>query len=174
MRGVSPLALTDDWRGIYVVQSMSKNFGAPGLRIGWIVSAPERIEPLAGELEREHIAISGVTQHQAAALLARGNAALVDSVVERRRAILDELVRHPRLGFREPRGGALIAIDVPVDDIELFADTLMVEHGIVVVTSGHYEGATGAPFIRFPLGIPPEVSRQAIRAIARLLEEFRA
>lgn len=171
---LSPLDVHGDWSQLYVVQSMSKNFGAPGLRIGWLVTAPQNVERLAGELEREHISISGVTQRHAAALVRHGNHALVRSVDERRRGILDELARQPRISYRPPAGGALIALAVPAEDVELFGDFLMIEHGLVAVTSGHYEHAAPRAFLRFPLGIPVDAYQAALRTISRALAEFSA
>lgn len=53
----SPFVFNDNWQYLYTVNSMSKNFGAPGLRIGWIISDGKNIQQLAGRTERECVAI---------------------------------------------------------------------------------------------------------------------
>lgn len=169
----TPLSLTQDWRRVYVVNSMSKNYGSPGLRIGWIISSRSNVDALTTVLERENIAVCGVAQDLACARLAEGNAELVDVVRAGRRLLLTHLPRIEGVSFDAPAGGTQIFARVPVDDVEQFCDFALVEQGLSMVSSSNYEGVTG-PWVRLPLGAPIDVLEKALRLLAEALTEYNA
>ncbi len=164
----SPLAPDPDWRGTYVVSSMSKNYGAPGLRVGWIVSARENVAALTTMLEWENIAVSGLAQDVARAMLARGNAALLEATAEGRRRTIAKLVDGGALPFDVPRGGTQILLRLPVVDVEAFCDFALVELGLGLVSSSHYEGASET-FVRLPFGLPAATVEAALTLLGEAL-----
>ncbi|MFE8599262.1 beta-methylarginine biosynthesis bifunctional aminotransferase [Archangium violaceum] len=156
------------WGRVYTVNSLSKNYGSPGLRIGWILSAPENLLPLSGLLERECVAISGVSQAQAAYLLERGNAELVEHVRQGREVLMARLARTEGLEVCRPAGGTQAFVRLPVDDVEVFGDYALSRHGLALATRSQYRGVEG-PFIRFPLGAPREVAERALELLGEAL-----
>lgn len=140
-----------DWENIYVLNSMSKNYGAPGLRIGWMISAEENILELTGRLEAECIAVSTEAQYQAIALLERGNAGLVQNVAKNWLVAGRCLNNLPGIDFTMPSGGTQYFPAIPVEDVEYFADFMLLEFGVVLVTGSNYVG-TDKNHIRIPIG----------------------
>ena len=169
----NPLARRREWSSLYAVNSMSKNYGAPGLRVGWITSSADNVRELAGALEREVIAISGVAQAHARALLEYGNAALVASVHEGKRFVESRLASCPAVRASSPAGGSQLAAELPVSDVEGFCDFMLAEHGVGLVSSSNYEGAA-RPFVRIPFGCGRESLGRALGLLAAELEEASA
>lgn len=161
-----------DWDRIYVVNSMSKNYGAPGLRVGWIISSPPNVQSIAALLERECVSISGPSQRCAAKLIARGNAELVAHVREGREFVLRMLPSIKDVRFIRPAGGTQILVHLPVDDVEIFGDFVLTDLGLVLATRSQYEGADGS-FIRFPLGAQRALQARALELLSTGLARFR-
>lgn len=146
-----PLSFQSDWHNLYVVNSISKNFGAPGLRVGWIISNLDNIKSLSGRLESECIAVCSPAQRQAYYLMKRGNKSLIERVNKNREIVEASLSRLSSVTFQEPEGGTHYFIKLPVKNIEDFADFMLVKFGLVMVTSGNYAECPGN-YIRIPLG----------------------
>lgn len=171
-RVTSPLSLSGDWRDVYTVNSMSKNFGSPGLRIGWIASAPQNTQSLSGLLELETICVCGPAQDLAGQLLERGNAALVDGVSRGRRLLAERLPTLEGVGFTTPAGGTQLFVELPVTDVEDFCDFALSELGLGLVSASNYEGVEGA-FVRLPMGAPPPTLDKALRLLSSGLAAYR-
>lgn len=173
--GASPLQAplaSCEWDRVYVVNSMSKNYGAPGLRVGWVLTSQRNALALAALLERECVAIAGPSQDCAAELIASGNAELVAEVREGREFVRAALPALRGAHFTDPAGGTQVAVQLPVDDVEAFGDYALTELGLVLATRSQYAGAAG-PFIRFPLGAPRDLQQRALELLATALTRFR-
>lgn len=162
----SPLGLNDDWQNIYTVNSCSKNYGMPGLRVGWIISSVGNIKTLGGVMESECVCVSGVTQELALRAMEQGNEALCTSVNQRRGVLLENLRAANEFDFIAPQGGTQVLVKLPVEDVEEFADYMMVAHSLILATAQNFSGLNGA-YIRLPIGLPEELTGGAI---ARLIE----
>lgn len=150
---------------LYIVNSMSKNFGAPGLRVGWIIADTDNIRMLAGLLERDCVAVSGGAQQAACDLLVQGNQPLVEQVYTGKCMIERSLADIPGVAFAVPAGGTQFFVQLPVDDIEAFADHMLVHFGLVLTTASNYTGVTGS-FIRIPTGYPLATLQRALDLLA--------
>lgn len=168
-----PLAAIEDWRWLYVVNSMSKNYGSPGLRIGWVITASDNAKAIAGLLERECVAISGPSQVIAARLLDEGNQALVAAVRAGREVAIAQMSRIPGASFEPPRGGTQLCVRLAVDDVELFGDFALARFGLALATRTQYDGLDG-PFIRWPLGAPVAIATAAAERLEAALAAYAA
>ncbi|HVG59543.1 MAG TPA: beta-methylarginine biosynthesis bifunctional aminotransferase [Hyalangium sp.] len=165
-RPINPLMISQDWQRLYAVNSMSKNYGAPGLRIGWIVSDPRNIAPLGGALERETVAVSGISQVQARRMLEHGNEALLEAVRQGRQTISERLSSFiTGVECEPPAGGVQYFLRLPVADVEAFGDYMLVEHGLVLVTTSNYDGLGGS-FMRLPMGYPVATLQRAMELLS--------
>jgi aspartate aminotransferase len=168
----SPLMMEDCWQRTFVINSMSKNFGAPGLRVGWIISDFSNIEKLTGDLETECISINNVAQHQARELLKKGNRLLVEKVNLDRIFLKEKLKEISNVRFCVPEGGTMFLVQLPVGDIEDFADFMLTNYGLVLVTSGAYVGVKEA-CIRIPLGQPRVDMVKAVELLKQGLRNYK-
>ncbi len=167
---LNPLVLQQDWQNLFVVNSMSKNYGAPGLRIGWIVTDSLHIAMLTSQLEAECISVCTSSQYQAVELIKQGNSELVTNVTADWLFVQQQLAILPNVDFKAPAGGTQYFVNLPVADIEVFADFMLIEYGLVLVTSGNYVKSKGA--VRIPLGQARETVVHGIELLAKGLNRW--
>jgi aspartate/methionine/tyrosine aminotransferase len=151
-------------RGVSV-GTLSKPFGLPGLRTGWIAGPPELIQRCWGY--RDYVTLSPGKLNDALARLAMAHR---DRIVERNTAIIRAnlaeasrwmAARRDRLSWTPPRGGllALVKYDLPIDSLPL-ADTLAEEYSVML--------APGSAFgyerhLRLGIGQDPAIFSEGLR-----------
>ncbi|TCP66058.1 beta-methylarginine biosynthesis bifunctional aminotransferase [Baia soyae] len=167
----SPLVASTDWQHLYTVNSMSKNYGAPGLRIGWITSDAENIKKLSGLCEAECVAISGLSQLQAYDLIQKGNDELVEIIRHRKAYVEQQLTKMENIQYTIPAGGTQFFVKLPVDDIDLFADFVLIAYGLALTTTSNYDGIEGS-YIRVPIIHSVEMIEKALELLVKGMEEF--
>ncbi|PBP96766.1 beta-methylarginine biosynthesis bifunctional aminotransferase [Pseudomonas congelans] len=167
----SPFACTSDLSLLYTVNSVSKNYGSPGLRIGWVASSSDNVEAMAGMLEIECVAVCSPAQTKAASLISMGNAPLHQQVVNSRAIVREFLGRHLSRYASLPPAGTQVFVNLPVHDIEGFADQMLGEYGLVLATASNYSGAQGA-HIRIPTGYPESITHNALELLRQGIERY--
>lgn len=155
---------------LYFVCSMSKNFGLPGARIGWLISSRRNIEAAINWVENEHVSVSSVSQALATRVLSLGNGPLIASMTEVRARTLEFLRCEFELQ-RIPPAGTQMALKLPVDDVEHFADYALNEHELVLATSSNYAGFQ-ADFIRLPFSYLLEHTEPALQRLALAIHTY--
>jgi aspartate/methionine/tyrosine aminotransferase len=147
------------------VGTLSKPFGLPGLRIGWIAGSADLVRACWGM--RDYISLSPGKLNDALAILALKHR---DGIVGRNRAIIEENLKTAgqwmaeREGFvswTPPRGGllALFKYNLPILSLEL-ADTLANEYSVMLAPGS----AFGYEYhLRLGIGQRPDVFREGLR-----------
>lgn len=140
---------------VIAIGSLSKAYGLPGLRIGWMVAPNDFIRAAWRRHEYTTIAATALSNNLAAYALSDGVreflTARARAHVRRGYAILEAWLReHPEmLRCTPPHAGAIACIrygfDVPSQTL---AHTLRCDHGVLVVP-GAYSGAEGHLRIAF-------------------------
>lgn len=157
------------------VGTLSKPFGLPGLRIGWIVGSPELIQRCWAL--RDYISLSPGKLNDALAALAFSHR---DRIVARNTAIIRTnlaaaarwIAERPYLSWTPPRGGllALIKYDLPIDSLTL-ADKLATEYSVML--------APGSAFgyeqhLRLGIGQRPDVFERGLEEAGKCFDAIRA
>jgi len=162
-------------RGISV-GTLSKPFGLPGLRIGWIAGPPDLIRACWGL--RDYITLSPGKLNDALAQLAMSHR---EQIVDRNRKIITANLatasrwmseRAGVVSWTPPRGGllALIKYDLPVASLEL-ADTLAIDYSVML--------APGSAFgyeqhLRLGIGQRPDIFSAGLELAGKCLEKVRS
>jgi beta-methylarginine biosynthesis bifunctional aminotransferase len=155
---------------LYFVCSMSKNFGLPGARIGWLVSSRRNIRTAVFWLENENVSVSSVSQELAARVLSFGNRPLIASMTIVRDRVLNFLGRE--FGLRRlPPAGTQMALKLPVADVEHFADYALNRHELVLATSSNYAGFREG-FIRLPFSYLLERTERALERLELAINTY--
>jgi L-arginine:2-oxoglutarate/L-aspartate:5-guanidino-3-methyl-2-oxopentanoate transaminase len=110
-------------------------------------------------------------QDTAAALITQGNAPLLDHVRAGRELVARRMAELPGLAFRLPPAGSQLMIELPVDDIEAFGDMALVEHGLILATSGQFERAPRA-MVRIPTGASLADLDEGLSLLRRAFEAY--
>jgi aspartate aminotransferase len=171
----NPLTIQSCWSNTYVVNSVSKGFGMAGARIGWVISDETNIQLLAGMLENEFIAVSSYGQLQAAHIIDQGNDSLLRQVVSDFDDVSAHLLNTSDLHFTKPDGGTQYFVKLPINDVEGFADFMLIEYEVILTTSSNYKGLSKEQnsCIRIPLGQPKCARNYSINAINKGLRRWK-
>jgi aspartate/methionine/tyrosine aminotransferase len=161
-------------RGVSV-GTLSKPFGLPGLRIGWIAGPADLVRRCWGL--RDYVTLSPGKLNDALACLAVGHR---DQIVARNTRIIREnlstagrfMAEHASfLSWTPPRGGllALLKYDLPIASLEL-ADKLAMEHSVML--------APGSAFgyehhLRLGIGQRPDIFEEGLSRAGKCFEELR-
>jgi aspartate/methionine/tyrosine aminotransferase len=146
------------------VGTLSKPFGLPGLRTGWIAGPPDLIQRCWAM--RDYVTLSPGKLNDALARLALTH---VDKIVARNRRIIEANLaaashwmaqRSSHLYWTPPRGGllALIKYTMPIKSLEL-ADRLATDYSVMLAPGS----AFGYEYhLRLGIGQDPEVFRKGL------------
>jgi aspartate/methionine/tyrosine aminotransferase len=162
-------------RGISV-GTVSKPFGLPGLRIGWIAAPAELIAECWSA--RDYISLSPGKLNDAIALLAF---TYRERIISRNHAIIAANLaaaaewiakRREFLAWTPPRGGllSLLRYTLAIDSLSL-ADLLATEYSVMLVP-GSVFGLEH--HLRISIGQEPTIFRAGLSAAARCLDRLAA
>jgi aspartate/methionine/tyrosine aminotransferase len=158
------------------VGTLSKPFGLPGLRVGWIAGPPKLIQACWGM--RDYITLSPGKLSDALALLALSHR---DRIVDRNRAIIQaNLVtasqwvrdRGGLISWTPPRGGllALLKYDLPILSLEL-ADRLATEWSVMLAPGS----AFGYEYhLRLGIGQRPDIFKEGLDRAGKCFAQVRS
>jgi aspartate/methionine/tyrosine aminotransferase len=156
------------------VGTLSKPFGLPGLRVGWIAGPPDLIQKCWGM--RDYITLSPGKLSDALALLALSHR---DRIVDRNRAIIQANLatasewirgRADRISWTPPRGGllALLKYDLPMLSLEL-ADRLATEWSVMLAPGS----AFGYEYhLRLGVGQRPDIFREGLERTGKCFDQL--
>lgn len=163
---------------VLVTGSLSKAYGLPGLRLGWVVGPPDVVEALWGLKDYTTIAPSALSDRIASAVLAPE---VRSRVLERTRRIVRENLEllsrwldalPAAFTWRPPDAGAIcwVGYDLDVGSGEL-AERLRREKSVLVVPGDQF-GMDG--HLRIGFGVERDELREALTRTADLLGELGA
>ena len=158
---------------VLVTNSLSKAYGLPGLRLGWVVGPDEVVARLWARTDYTTIAPPSVSDALATVAL---SPTVRPRILARTRGIIRHNLavmtawmesRDGLFSFTPPDAGAICMVryHAPADSLEL-AERLRVEHSLLVVPGAHF-GVEGTMRIGFG---PPE--EELVRGLERLGSVF--
>ncbi len=168
-----PLAAALSERALSI-SSMSKTYGLPGLRMGWIVNRdPELAETLLAAKEQILICGSSVDEEMAARVLEAKDRILppIRSLIDEHLGIVREWMAGEAKGvfeWVEPQAGVVGMprfTDPEAVDIDRFYETLLADHGTYVGPGHWFE----QPRSSFRLGFGWPTTEELRRGLAGLL-----
>lgn len=158
---------------VLVTNSLSKAYGLPGVRLGWVVGPDEVVERLWARTDYTTIAPASVSDALATiALSAEGRPAILARtrrIIRHNLGVLTEWLesRADTFSFTPPDAGAICMVRyrAPAGSLEV-AERLRLEHSLLVVPGAHF-GVEDT--IRIGFG-PPE--DELVQALQRLGSVF--
>jgi aminotransferase len=135
------------------INSFSKNYGLPGLRLGWITAAPERIKMFGAVIERNLVCVSGFNQRFALQALSWDMEGLVAELRGRRDNLCHLLGGIRNVTFSLPEGGTTLWLRLQQENGLRLARKLLHDHAVVLLPGEGYYG--GDPqTLRLSFGYP--------------------
>ena len=165
---------TPSFWGLYdrvlVTHSLSKAYGLPGLRIGWVVGPAEMMEALWGRTDYTTIAPASLSDALARVALTPATRSKI--LARTRRILTDNLAllsswmdgQAGRFRYRSPDAGAICytRYRAPINSTA-FADTLLTEMDLLVVPGDHF-GMDH--YLRLGFGPPARELEEALERMA--------
>jgi aspartate/methionine/tyrosine aminotransferase len=158
---------------VIITSGLSKAYGLPGLRIGWIVAPPEIIDAVWGLHDYTTIAPGAVSDLLARIALApEGRARLLArtrGIVRANYQLLRSwLDKRSQFSHVPPQAGAIafVKYNHPIDSLSL-VERLRTERGVLVVPGQHF-GMDG--YLRIGFGSHPEHLVGALERIAEVMD----
>jgi aspartate/methionine/tyrosine aminotransferase len=163
---------------VLVTGGLSKAYGLPGLRVGWIVGPPAVVEALWGVHDYTSIAPGALSDRLARVALGRNRRmqllARTRDILNRNYAIVREWVesRDPLVDHVAPEAGAIAFVRYhhAVGSSSL-AERLRLERGVLIVPGDHFE-MDG--YLRIGFGSDPVHLGQTLQLIGAVLETIPA
>ena len=162
---------------VLVVNGLSKAYGLPGLRIGWVIGPEAAIKRTWPYHDYTTISPSALSDRMASIALAPGNR---ERILQRTRGILhanfpvleDWLRRQDGLfTFRPPEAGAICfaRYDLNIPSTAL-VEQLIREQSVLLVPGDHFEMEG---FLRFGYGPEKDYLLKALSRVEEMLKKFR-
>lgn len=176
IRGAPTPTLWGRAERVLATHSLSKAYGLPGLRVGWVVGPADVIEDLWGRTDYTTITVGTLSDRLASAALEPGARA---RILARTRAIvssnLETLVgwvaeRPEVLRCRPPDAGAIafLGYDLPIGSTAL-AERLRLERDVLVVPGDHFGMDS---HFRVGFGLPRAELVEALGRVGETLDQI--
>jgi len=162
---------------VIVTSGLSKAFGLPGLRIGWIVAPPRLISRLWSYQDYTNLTPGYLSDHLAAIVMepARREAILERTrrIVRRNLPILESWIhKHDDVfTYIRPQAGAIVTVkyDLPIGSVALF-NRLRTERSVLITPGGHF--GIGK-YVRIGYGYDIDKTLAGLAHVDPVLEELR-
>ena len=162
---------------VLVTNSLSKAYGLPGARLGWVVGPEDVVERLWARTDYTTIAPPSVSDALARIALSPG---VRPKILERTRAIIRRNLEHLTgwvashdglFSFTPPDAGAISMVRYNADiGSQELAERLRVEQSLLVVPGAHF-GIEST--MRLGFGPPEEELQRALDRLGSAFESFR-
>jgi aspartate/methionine/tyrosine aminotransferase len=159
---------------VLVTNSLSKAYGLPGLRLGWVTGPPPLVQELWGRTDYTTISPSSLSDHLATVALEPSTR---ERVLRRTRSIIREnfgamedwmKAQEGLFTYRPPDAGAICYMRYRPDvNSSGFAEKLRAEKDVLVVPGDHFGMDR---YLRIGFGNPRD---ELMEALARIAEAFR-
>ncbi len=162
---------------VLVTGSLSKAYGLPGLRVGWVIGPEDLLADLWARKDYTSITAASLSYELAAKALEPDVTRRIlnrnRELVLRNLSVLRAWTEaHDGLSLAEPAAGAmtLVGYSHEIESAE-FADRLLHEKSVLVVPGAHF-GLEG--YLRIGYGVPTEELERGLTSIAEVLESVPA
>lgn len=169
--GLLTPSLWGEYEKVLVTSGLSKTFGLPGLRLGWICGPLEVIEDLWAVHDYTSIAISKVTELLGALAVSRWGEARdrARRIINGNLPLLESFVRQAGLSWKPPEAGAVAFVRYPwkLPSREI-ADRAL-KRDVLIVPGSHF-GMEG--YLRIGYGMERRILKGGLERLGGVLEDL--
>lgn len=157
---------------VVVIGSMSKTYGLPGLRLGWLAASEERLAPMRTVQQYLTLTLSAMTVGLGAAVLDDPEQfSRKDLICENRRILSDWAnTQKDIVSISAPLGGTTICltINTVVDEMKLFEQ--FVKMGVLLAPGSRcFEYPQAVPWFRLCYGTESQTLKQGLERVSAVV-----
>lgn len=160
---------------VVVIGSLSKTYGLPGLRLGWVAANEERISRLRTVQQYLSLSLNTMTVAVGAAILDRHQEySRADLIHENRRILTNWSKPYAGiLAISAPTGGttACLTIDTHFDEMELF--NRFIHEGVLLVPGKRFGFAAHVPWFRLGYATDSTKLREGLAKLSTVMSKLR-
>lgn len=167
-----PLADPGSWYDRTITfGTLSKAFGLPGLRVGWIIAQPEVLESCVNLRDHTTLHLSPLNELIAERAVERAEALIEPrlTAAQTNLALLADWVESHRdcVDWVRPRGGVCAFVRfATVGDVEALCHTLARQHGVLLVPGSSFHQPA---FVRLGFGSPTAEFQEGLARVSHVL-----
>ena len=157
---------------LIVANTFSKNWAMTGWRAGWLIYPPGLGETFAKLGQYSTTSIPTFIQHAAVTALEEGDGfirTMVDRCADSRAILVDGLSRLKGVSVVPPDGAFYLMARIDTGETSLALAMRLLREAKVGVAPGTAFGPEGEGFVRICFAVSPELAREAVRRLTRLL-----
>jgi SAM-dependent methyltransferase len=171
-----PYAIDLDFeQSFFYVNSVSKTFGAPDLRVGWLCAPQDLRRVCHNILENQSIAVSTESQRHAQDILKNSTwqqRRELRLTLEHRGKQTQKLLRQVAGLEVSATGGPYGLVKLPRDiDVEVFCARLRESYDAAVLPGSYFRAPRNT--FRIPLGMAPHAARRTVRVLKQAIVSIR-
>jgi len=157
---------------VVVIGSLSKTYGLPGLRLGWVAASEERLSRLRTVQQYLILTLNALTVALGAAILEKlERFSRADLIRDNRRILIDWAKAHEGVvSISAPTGGTTVCltIDTAVGESALFDQ--FVEHGVLLAPGSRcFEFGHDVRWFRLGYATEPDTLRRGLEHVSAVL-----
>jgi aspartate/methionine/tyrosine aminotransferase len=157
---------------VVVFGSLSKTYGLPGLRLGWVAATEERLKRFRTVQQYLTLTLSAMTVELGAAILERpGKFSRADLIRENRKILADWAKSHPGVvSISEPNGGTTVALAFKTATAEQELFDKFLEKGVLMAPGSQcFESYEGVKWFRLGYGTQTDKLREGLERISAVV-----
>jgi DNA-binding transcriptional MocR family regulator len=154
-----------------VIGSLSKTYGLPGLRLGWVAASKERIARLRTAQQYLSLSLNAITVALGSAILDRAERFSRASLIRKnRRILINWAKKHGNISISAPVGGTTVclSINTAVEGDELFDQ--FVRHGVLLAPGTRcFEFGDDIRWFRLGYGAESDALRRGLKLVSAVV-----
>lgn len=157
---------------VVVIGSLSKTYGLPGLRLGWIAADEERLKRFRTVQQYLTLTLSAMTVELGAAILQRPKQFSRANLIRENRKILVAWAKsHPAVvSISEPKGGTTVALTLKTATAEKELFDKFLENGVLMAPGSQcFQSYKGVRWFRLGYGTETDKLREGLERISAVI-----
>jgi len=162
---------------VLITSGLSKAYGLPGLRIGWVIGPPKTVEKLASYRDYLTLTPTMLSDRLATIAMEPGKReeilARTKNIVRTQLPRLEEWIRSNDdvLDYVAPQAGAIayLKYDLPISSTKLF-DKLRIDKSVLITPGEHF--GSGGKYFRVGYGYDIEHTSKGLQLMSETFKEL--
>lgn len=156
-----------------VLASLSKTYGLPGLRLGWIWAADKAIVRLRTVQQYLTLSLSSMTVAMGAEILDRHQQFSRVSLIHNNRALVEKWAREhaDKVSISTPRGGTTVCLTIHSEHDEISLFNKFIEHNVLLAPGGKcFDFPLKSPWFRLGYGTDTATLQLGLERVAEVIQ----